>query len=130
MESNTFPGLTTEEVARIAARTTEVHVDAGQPLDYERGIHFLLEGEVEVLLNGRVIRTLQRGEGIGLASALGVEEREGFASRAVQHSHLLAMTRDDLQDVMVEFPEVAIALLKDAMTNVLKLHRRIEELSA
>ncbi|TPW11669.1 MAG: hypothetical protein FD129_1611 [bacterium] len=40
------------------------------------------------------------------------------------------MTRDDLQDVMVEFPEVAIALLKDAMTNVLKLHRRIEELSA
>jgi CRP-like cAMP-binding protein len=129
MDSGFFPGLSTEDMARIAGRTTEVHVEAGQPIDYERGIHLLIAGKVEVTLNGRVIRTIEPGDGIGLASVLGVEEHEGFAARAAEHAHLLAMSRDDFHDVLSEFPEVAIALLKDSMSQVLGLFRRLQELT-
>jgi CRP-like cAMP-binding protein len=115
MESRLFPTLTSEDVARIAARTTEIHVEAGNPIDFEKGLYFLIQGRVEIVLNGRVIRRMERGDGLGLAAALGIkEEREGFSSRAAVHSHLLAITQDDFHDVLSEFPEVTIALPADA----------------
>ncbi|HEX7879316.1 MAG TPA: cyclic nucleotide-binding domain-containing protein [Candidatus Eisenbacteria bacterium] len=129
MDSGFFPGLSTEDLARVAGRTTEVHVEAGQLIDYDRGIHLLIEGKVEVTLNDRVIRNIAPGDGIGLASVLGIEEHEGFAARAAEHSHLLSMCRDDFQDVLTEFPEVAILLLKENMRQLLGLFRRIQELT-
>ena len=127
MESSFFRGLTSEDYARIASRTTEVHLGTGDELDYERGIYLLIEGVVEVLFDGKVVRRLKPGEGIGLASALGLEERRGFSARAAEHSHLMAMTSEDFNDVLTEYPEVAIALLRDTMRTVLQLMRRLEE---
>jgi CRP-like cAMP-binding protein len=129
MNSGFFSGLSTEEMARIATRSVEVHVEAGQPIDYELGIHLLIEGKVEVTLNGKVIRVIAPGEGLGLASVLGLEERTGFAARAAEHAHLLSMSKEDFNDVLTEFPEVAIALLKDNMRQLLTLFRRVQELT-
>ena len=127
MESRLFPTLTSEDVARIAGRTTEVHVDAGELIDQDGGLYFIIQGKIDILLNGNPVRQMTRGDGLGLASALGVEEeRKGFSSRAATHSHLLAISREDFHDVLSEYPEVAIALLADTMRNVLRLLRELE----
>jgi CRP-like cAMP-binding protein len=126
LESEYFRGMTSEEVARVAARTVEVHHDAGQPIDITTGLSMILHGSAEVRYNGVRVRSLGPGDGIGLGSALGVPERKGFSVYAVEHCHTLAMPAEDFLETMTEFPEVAIGLLRQLMRTILLLSQELE----
>jgi CRP-like cAMP-binding protein len=126
LESEYFKGMTSEEVARVAARTVEVHHDAGQTIDISTGLSMILHGSAEVRYNGARVRSLGPGDGIGLGSALGIPERKGFTVVAVDHCHTLAMPAEDFLETMTEFPEVAIGLLRQLMRTILLLSQELE----
>lgn len=126
LDSEYFRGLTTEEVARVAARTVEVHHDAGQSIDISTGLSMILHGSAEVRYNDVRVRTLGPGDGVGLGSALGIPERQGFTVHASEHCHTLAMPAEDFLETMTEFPEVAIGLLRQLMKTILLLSQELE----
>jgi CRP-like cAMP-binding protein len=129
VESPFFKGVTTEETARVAARLSELHFQEAEPVPYGDGIFLVLEGAVELVLGNQVVRTVVRGDGFGLGSALGVEELSEYSGRARGHTHCLFMTREDFQEVLVEHPEVTVALLRQMFLNNLELHHEVLRLS-
>jgi CRP-like cAMP-binding protein len=96
---------------------------------YGDGLFLVVEGAVELILENQIVRSVVRGDGFGLGSALGVDELAGFSGRARADTHCLFMTREDFLEVLTEFPEVTIALLKQMFVSNVELHHEVLRLS-
>jgi CRP-like cAMP-binding protein len=128
LESPYFKGLTTEEAARVAARTSELYFEEGDDVPYGEGSYLVLEGAVDLLLEDYVAHVVARGDGFGLGSVLGVKELGRFSGRARAGTHCLFMTREDFLEVLNEHPEVTVALLKQMFRDNVELHQEIVRL--
>jgi CRP-like cAMP-binding protein len=127
MEIDVFKDLSTEQVARIAARTTERRAEKGELIPLvERGMFYVIEGRIEMLVAGGVVRVFPAGTSFGLAALMGPENADQSQARAAEPSHLLYLPKEDFLETVQDHPEVAVALLKRLSGIILELFRRVQ----
>jgi CRP-like cAMP-binding protein len=129
MEIDVFHALQTEQVARIAAHTTERHYPAGTMIpNPESGMFLVLEGRIDLLAEGNVIRSFTKGKSFGLSALLGGAGAAETEARAGEDTHALFLPKEDFLDTVNDHPEVAVALLRRLSEMILDLLRRVEML--
>jgi len=121
----------TESVAHLAARATEMHVPAGEFLfregDPNRGSYLFLEGLVEIRRQGALLSVQSSGMVFG-ELALGGQEAHTCTAVAIEATHLLNITPEDVTETMLEFPEVGHALVGLLSRRIQELTHRIADL--
>lgn len=129
MEIDVFGDLSTEQVARIAAHTSERKLEAGENVQsLEKGMFYIIEGSIEFIVGGTVIRKFTKGSSFGLAALIGPDRAGQAEARAAEPSHLLHLPKEDFLDTVHDHPEVAVALLRRLSEMILDLLRQVEML--
>lgn len=109
-----FAGLATDEIALVAARTQEGRFEPGE-LDPEtpqgRCIHFVLDGAIEVEVEGQVVRRAGIGQ---VAGSLGAIAAEGLGEtlRVVEPARSLMLSGEDLERAVHDHPDFAMAMIR------------------
>jgi len=125
-----FTGLSGEQllpVADIVQRVTfergDVVFEEGQP-----GLHvyLILEGEVEVIHEGEQVATLEIKECFGEMALLDQSERSA-SIRCLQDVVLLAISRDDFQDLLDLHPALAKGVIRVLTRRLREANEEIEE---
>jgi signal-transduction protein with cAMP-binding, CBS, and nucleotidyltransferase domain len=134
MELEFFQSVGSEQIAHIAAEATEDHFDAGAVIYDEnkpaRGLYVVLEGVVEMRSKGTAFRKVTRGEGFGFAAVLGSEDSTASAATALEHTHVLTISKEDFIDTVGDHPQLAVDLVRGLATQMVNLGREVEELKA
>ena len=91
----------------------EISLDTGEVL-FETGevgdsMFVIVSGAVEVVRGGAVIARLGEGECVGEMAALDWEPRSA-TMRASQATHLVRLERNDLMDLLTDYPELVRSL--------------------
>ena len=126
-------GIPTEPLATLAARATEVHVQAGEVLfrdgDEDRGTFLVIEGEIELRREGVEVRVLgpRATHGELFLGATGTHQYTGVARR---ESRALNLDRADVFDALSEYPEFGLAMVKAQALLIHKLTERVLQLEA
>jgi CRP-like cAMP-binding protein len=129
MQIDVFSDLSSEQVARIAAHTSEHRFEAGEALPmFEKGMFYVVDGRIEMLVGDSVVRQSGKGSTFGLAALLGPDKAQSSQARAAESSHVLFLPKEDFMDTVYENPEVAVALLRRLSEMILDLLRQVETL--
>jgi len=129
-QASTIP---TEALAELASRAKEIHCDPGQVLfregDPDHGSYIVIEGVLELRKGMGIVLVLKKGMGVG---ELWHDEGRphGYSLIAVEHSHVLNLTHEDIVDAMLDYPELAIELLRTVGSRFNDLASRVSELEA
>lgn len=99
----------------VAAMCDEVALEQGEVL-FETGevgdsMFVIVSGEVEVVRGGSVIARLGEGECVGEMAALDWEPRSATV-RATAPTHLVRLERNDLMDLLTDYPELVRSLAR------------------
>ena len=91
----------------------EVSLDGGELL-FEAGevgdsLFVVVAGSVDVIRGGSLIARLGPGESVGEMAALDWEPRSA-AVRASEPTHLVRLERNDLMDLLTDYPELVRSL--------------------
>jgi CRP-like cAMP-binding protein len=121
----------TEALAQLAAQTHEIHYDAGAALFTEgepnKGAFLVVDGLIELRKGRALVRVLGPGQTFGelfsKASAPHV-----FTGIAIEHTHALNITLDDVNDAMLDFPEFAAGMVRALAKRNQELVERLLEL--
>jgi CRP-like cAMP-binding protein len=110
-----FASLSAESLLPVAAMCDEVSLDKGEAL-FETGevgdsLYVVLSGAVDVVRGGTVIARLGEGECVGEMAALDWEPRSATV-RAAEPSHLIRLERNDLMDLLTDYPELVRSLAR------------------
>ncbi len=127
--------IPTEALAQLASRSREVHAEPSETLIHagepSRGPWLVVDGRLEQHMAGSLVRVLLPGMGFG---ELFVSEGTAtdYTVRALDHAHVLNLSRDDVLEALVDFPELAVSLMRafalrvhDMTVRVLDLERLI-----
>ena len=113
-----FADLPREMREKIAGSASELHVPAGEWLfregDEGDALYVIRAGRLEVVAgdgDGSVMRVLGRGAALGELALLTSSPRSASA-RAARDTDLIAIDREDFQQLLEEAPEVALALTR------------------
>jgi CRP-like cAMP-binding protein len=126
-----YSNVPTEALAQLAARGREYHFEAGDVIfregDANRGAFLVVEGLVEIR-KGRAldsIRTAAQGFG-----ELGLKEGEPhhFTATAMQHTHVLNLSNEDMLDAMLDHAEVGVAMVRGLARRLSGLAQRVHDL--
>ncbi len=110
-----FEGLTAEALLPVAGLCTEVSLAAGDVL-FEAGelgdaMYVIVEGEVQIVGDKRVITQLGRGECVGEMAALDWEPRSATVIAATA-ALLVRLGRNELMDLLRDQPALVRGLAK------------------
>lgn len=126
-----FSAIPTEALAELAARARELHLDAGQTIfregDPDRGVFLVVEGTIEQRIGRALVRAVRPGMGMG-ELWLAEGEPHAYGATAIEHTHVLNVTREDIMDAMLDFPEFGTAMVRALALRVHELTGRILEL--
>jgi len=104
-----FASLSAETLLPVAAMCSEVTLERGEVLfevgDIGDALYVLVDGNVEVVKGGEVIARLEAGECVGEMAALDYEPRSATV-RAGAAAHLVRLERNDLMDLLTDYPEL------------------------
>jgi CRP-like cAMP-binding protein len=130
MEVEQFRPVGSEEVAAIAAKMSEMRFAAGD-LVYEHGdpeghMFVVVDGELEHVREGTIVRRAHRGMSAGLYGLMGIADVETL--RAAADSHVLCLSREDFIDAVSDSPSFALGLMRGLANSYLAYTRRIEAL--
>jgi Cyclic nucleotide-binding domain/HEAT repeats len=129
-EVETFKPLSGEEVAGIAARMTELRFPAGETVyegeDTERRMYIILEGAIEQVRDGIVVRRARRGMMFGFFALLGVDYTETV--RTLESTHVLSLRQEDFMDAVSDSPSFSFGVIRGLSRSILALLKRIEDL--
>ena len=108
-----FAELSAETLLPVAAMCHVVVLERGEVL-FESGevgdaMYVLVDGAVEVVKSGEVIATLEAGECVGEMAALDYEPRSATV-RARAATRLVRLERNDLMDLLTDYPELVRSL--------------------
>lgn len=123
-----FAHLTPDVLASVARYARERTFSAGVRIHREdtpvTGIHFLVEGEVEVRRHGRSLLTLGPRSAVG---GLGVfaQESEGYECTALRETVTLEIHADDVQDVFEDHFALTRAALHGLAGEILDVRHRL-----
>jgi CRP-like cAMP-binding protein len=132
LEVDQFKQVASDEIAAMAARMTEMRFAAGETVfqdgDVEGRLYFVVDGELEHVRNGAVVRRTARGFSTGLFVLLGLPADETV--RAATDSHLVSLAREDFIDALSDSPAFAVGVIRGLAMTLLSNLKRIEELEA
>ena len=126
-----FQGVPSEMLAQLAARTQEVHFDPGQVVfregDVNRGLFMIVDGLVEIR-KGRALDGV-RGPGLGFGElALREGEPHKITAIATLHTHALNVSNEAFFETMIDFPEVAVAMVRVLSNHINDMTQRVHDL--
>jgi CRP-like cAMP-binding protein len=123
--------IPTEALAEVAARSQERHLEPGEVVfregDANRGTFMVLEGMLQVKRGDAVVRVLTRDMAFG-ELWLGEGEPHRYTLVAVEHSHVLNVTSEDVFDTMIEYPEFGAGMVRAFALRIHELTNRILDL--
>ena len=123
--------IPTEALAELAARAREIHCDPGDVLYREgeanRGSFLVVEGTLELRKGRALVRIIQPGMASG-ELWLGAGEPHQYTLAAIEHSHVLNVTSDDVMDAMIDYPEFAQAMVRYFALRLHELTGRVLDL--
>lgn len=123
--------IPTEALAEIAARATELRFAPDEVIyregDPNRGVFLVVEGLLEQRKGRAIVRLIQPGMGVG-EFWIGPEAAHLYTVTALEDTHLLNVTRDDMIDGMLDFPEFGVAMTQALGARVHELTGRVLEL--
>ncbi len=124
-----FERLATDELALIAARTTEVEYTTGEEVDLDNSaggsVHFVVSGAIELVSKGRSIRRAGKGEAVGSLAAL-EEVVPDETLKILEPTHALLLSGEEFERTVGDHPEFAMAVIR----RLLALVRGLEGTSA
>jgi CRP-like cAMP-binding protein len=126
-----FSSIPTEALAGLAAHAREIHCDPGDELSAEgdpnRGAFLVVDGLIQVRRGPAVVRVLRSGMAFG---ELWLREGEPhqYSLIAVEHTHVLNVSQDDVWDAVQEHPEFAAGLVRAFALRIHELTGRILDL--
>jgi len=123
--------IPTEALAELAGRAREIHFDAGDTIFVEgepnRGSFLVVDGVVAMRLGGAVVRIARAGMAFG-ELFLAEGEPHKMSAEAMEHTHLLNVTTDDIFDAMSDYPDFGAAIIRSLSRQIVKLGARVVEL--
>ena len=132
MKADLFKTIPTDEVALIAARTTEVRFREGEQVpqtgEAATSFFFVIEGKAEQLRGNVVVRRAGAGQAFGLLGLVGIDEPEVASTRISEDTHAIALTREAFFETVGDHPAFAIAFIRAISQSVKMLATRTEEL--
>lgn len=133
-----FSAVRTSELRAVAAVVEEFTVEAGNELVKESDpgdcMYVIKDGAVRIIkktADGKAIdlAELSPGESFG-EMALFDDEARSASALAQTKCTVIRIKRDDLIDVMLEYPTIAIELLRIFVRRLRKSNTRVEALSS
>ncbi len=120
-----FHGLSVDDLAQVAALTTDGHADPGQVI-YRQGdpgnsMYVIFSGEVRLLKDGKPLMDLNAGDSFGQVSILDGGPRPVSAQAGDEGVDYLYLEREPFLDLITDRPEVTSGLFA-------VLARRLREL--
>ena len=113
-----FEGLTRDQIRSVLDATVEVTCDAGQSMVDEGMLaidfYLILDGEAEVVADGRHIASLGPGDHFGELAVIDGEPRSATV-RATTRIRALRLVADDFQRLLRATPELAYRILVEAV---------------
>src|SRR5688500_15405876 len=118
-----FASLSAEALLPLASMCEEVSLAKGEVL-FEAGevgdsLFVIVAGSVDVVRAGSVIARLCAGESVGEMAALDWEPRSA-AVRATQPTQLVRLERNDLMDLLTDYPELVRSLARVLVERIRK----------
>jgi len=111
-----FHRVSRRELTKVAALAAEVSYPQGIPLlrqgTRDDGFFILLNGEVDVRQNARVVQTLKRGQFFGEIALLANVERTATVTTGTPVDALF-IARNDFRRLLRESPTLALAVLEE-----------------
>ena len=130
MELELFKELNSDELAAIAAEMVEMHFKAGETIfqegDAEARMHIVIEGAVEHLRDGVVVRRATRGMPFGLFGVMGIPDSETI--RATAPTRAIALSRADFIEAILDNPAFAVGVIRALAKTAQSFAHRIEAL--
>ena len=123
--------IPTEALADLATRAREIHCDPDEVLfragDPNHGTYLVVSGLLQVRRGDALIRVLETGMAFG---ELWLDEGQPhqYTMVAVEHSHVLNITRDDVFEAIQEYPEFGLGMVRALSLRVHELTSRILDL--
>lgn len=133
-----FNHLDYDEMMKITMRSThknfkkgEIIIHDGDPLDYLYIVH---QGRVKIyqlFSNGKeqLLRILEPGEFMG-EMALFTEKNMDSYAETMEKTEICAIHRDDMQELMNEYPTIAIKILEQFSNRLDSTEKLVGELSS
>ena len=116
-----FADTPSHHLARIALLAKEVEADAGAVLlhgsEKADAMYVVIDGELSAERPGRFSRSIGAGEAVGALAILD-DSPVGVDVHAVRKSRLLRLTRRDLRDLLQDYPDLAVSLLRGMATRL------------
>src|SRR2546426_8674349 len=123
--------IPTEALAELATRTREIHCEPDQVLyregDPHLGVFLLVVGLLEERKGRALVRVIRPGMGVGELWLAEGEPHE-YTLVATEHSHVLHVTREDMIDGMLDYPEFAVAMVQSTSRVIHEITSRVLEL--
>ncbi len=123
--------IPTEALADVAALAREIHCDPGHTLYREgepnRGSFLVVSGLLELRKGRASVRVVEPGASVG-ELWLGEGEPHQYTLVALDHSHVLHIARDDVEETMLEYPELALAVVRQLSHRTHELVGRVLDL--
>jgi CRP-like cAMP-binding protein len=123
--------IPTEPLAELASRAREIFVEPGEVVfhagDPNQGAYLVMHGLLELRRGDAVVRVLGDGMAFGelWRSDGGPHEYEMIA---IESSHALNFTSDDVFEAMHEFPEFGVAMVQAFALRVHEITSRVLDL--
>jgi CRP-like cAMP-binding protein len=116
-----FADTPSHHLARIALLVKEVEADGGalllQGSEKADALYVVIDGELRAERPGRLPRSVGPGEAVGALAVLD-DAPIGVDVRAARRSRLLRLTRRDLRDLLEDYPDLAVSLLRGMATRL------------
>jgi CRP-like cAMP-binding protein len=126
-----FSSIPTEALAGLAGHAREMHFDPGDEMvragEANRGAFLVVDGLVQVRRGNAVVRVMRSGMAFG-ELWLGEGEPHLYTLAAVEHSHVLNVSQEDVWDAVHEHPEFAVAMVRSFALRMHELTGRILDL--
>lgn len=110
-----FEAVPGRVLAAVAARAVEVSVEAGDVViaegAHEDHLFVLVTGRLRAVHEGRLLRDLVPGATVGELAALLPEPRSATVT-AVEPTLLLRIDKPVLDELLVEYPELAVGVIR------------------
>ncbi|MFQ5601239.1 MAG: Crp/Fnr family transcriptional regulator [Candidatus Krumholzibacteriia bacterium] len=131
-EIDVYGNVSVEQLADLAAVAEEIHFDPGseiiregQPADHG---FIIVEGNVIIERDGVITSTINAPQGFGDLS-LEAESGYTYTARAADHTHVLRLANDDIVEVMLEHPEIAVGMVRALASRNRELSERLADIS-
>ncbi len=127
--------IPTESLADVAARAREIHCDPGQVIyqegDPNHGAYLVVSGLLEMRKGRASVRTVSPGMSIG-ELWLAEGEPHQYTLASLDHSHVLHVGREEVEEAILEYPEFGLAMVRmlshrthELITRVLDLEQLV-----